>query len=210
MEITSKELSLFYPTRVLVWQLDEEAPQLLALCREVGIPVKDLMELPVKRQREKAAERLMLFRAFGQPVSLLHDEQGAPFVEGFDTNISITHTPRLVAVAVDDGHIIGIDAEQCGRQQVLRVRDKFLNANEKQFISANDLAVHVVAWTAKEAIIKAERNGALDWTEGICLDPFVVHDDETVFTARCGDRCYRLVSRLIEGHRITVAVPAED
>ena len=208
-KITSKEPSLFYPTRVLVWRLDEEPPQLLALCREAGIPVEDLMALPVKRQREKAAERLLLRQAFGRPMSLHHDEQGAPFVEGVDSNISITHTPQLVALAVDDSHVIGIDAEQCVRQQVLRVRDKFLNANEKQFISADNLAAHVIAWTAKEAIIKAERNSALDWTDGICLEPFAVHDDETVFAARCGDSCYRLVSSLIDGHRITVAVPAE-
>ena len=206
----SIEASLFYSTRVLVWRLDEEAPQLLALCREAGIPCDDLMDLPVKRQREKATERLLLHRAFGQPVSLRHDEQGAPFVEGADANISITHTPRLVALAVNDSHVIGIDAEQCDRQQVLRVRGKFLNANEKQFISADDLAAHVIAWTAKEAIIKAERNSALDWTDGICLEPFAVQDDETVFTACCGDRCYRLVSRLIEGHHITVAMPADE
>lgn len=210
MEITSKEPSLFYPTRVLVWRLDEEAPQLLALCREAGIPIEDLMELPVKRQREKAAERLLLRQIFGQPVSLRHDEQGAPFVEGVDTNISITHTPRLVALAVDDCHVIGIDAEQCDRQQVLRVRDKFLNDNEKHFIAPDDLVSHVIAWTAKEAIIKAERNRALDWTEGICLEPFEVHDDETVFTGRCSEHRYRLTSRTLEGHHVTVAVPAVE
>ena len=193
-----------------MWRLDEEAPQLLALCREAGIPCDDLMDLLVKRQREKAAERLLLCRAHGQPVSLRHDERGAPFVEGVDSNISITHTPRLVALAVDDRHVIGIDAEQCNRQQVLRVRDKFLNSNEKQFISPDDLAAHVIAWTAKEAVIKAERNSALDWTNGIMLEPFVIHDGETVFTARCGDRCYCLVSRLNEEHIITVAVPAEE
>ena len=197
-------------TVVLLWRLDEEAPQLLALCLEAGIPVEDMMELPVKRQREKAAERLLLCRAFGRPISLRHDEQGAPFVEGSDVNISITHTPRLVALVVDDRHVIGIDAEQCDRHQVLRVRDKFLNANEKQFISANDLAAHIIAWTAKEAIIKAEHNSALDWTDGICLEPFAVQDDETVFNARCGENFYRLKSCLAENHYITIAIPADE
>ena len=61
-----------YPggTRVLVWRLDEEAPQLLDMCRETGITCDDLLELPVKRQREKAAERLLLCHAVGRPVSL--------------------------------------------------------------------------------------------------------------------------------------------
>ena len=70
--------------RVLVWRLDEEAPRLLDLCREAGVPVGDLLEAPVKRQREKAAERLLLYHAFGRPVTLQHDEQGAPSIEGHE------------------------------------------------------------------------------------------------------------------------------
>lgn len=213
MEITSIEPSLFYPTRVLVWRLEEEAPQLLALCREAGIAVDYLEALPVKRQREKAAERLLLCRAFSHPVTLHHDEQGAPSVEGETVNISISHTPRLVVLACSAEDVIGVDAEQADRQQVLRVRDKFLNTSEKQFIPDGNLDVHVIAWTAKEAIIKAERNSALDWTEGITLEPFVPDNPqsgEITFAARCGSRRYRLVCCLIDGHYITIAVPARD
>lgn len=191
-----------------MWRLEEEAPQLLALCREKGVAVEDLMGLPVKRQREKAAERLLLCQAFGKPVSLHNDGQGAPSVEGSDVNISITHTMRLVAIALDDAGVIGLDAEQADRRQVLKVRDKFLNDKEKQFIAPDDLAAHVIAWTAKEAVIKAEHNSAIDWTEGICLETFVPGAEETTLYARCGDNRYRLTSRLVEGHFITVAIPA--
>ena len=204
MKMSSKEPSLFY------LRLEEEAPRLLALCREAGIPVEDLVELPAKRQREKAAERLLLCRAFGHPVTLSYTQQGAPMVEGSDVNISISHTARLVVVALSEKHVIGIDAEQADRQQVIKVRDKFLNANEKQFIGPDDLAAHIIAWTAKEAIIKAERNSALDWTNGICLAPFTPDPVETVFTAHCGTRLYNLVTRRVDGHYITLAVPAEE
>ena len=203
MEMSSKEPSFFY-LRL------EETPQLLALCSEKGIPVDDLAELPPKRQREKAAERLLLCRAFGHPVTLSYTQQGAPMVEGSDVNISISHTARLVVVALSEKHVIGIDAEQADRQQVIKVRDKFLNANEKQFIGPDDLAAHIIAWTAKEAIIKAERNSALDWTNGICLAPFTPDPVETVFTAHCGTRLYNLVTRRVDGHYITLAVPAEE
>ena len=200
MEMSSKEPSLFY-LRL------EEVSQLLALCGEKGIPVEDLVGFPPKRQREKAAERLLLYEAFGRPVTLTHTEQGAPMVEGSDMNISISHTMRLVVVALSENHVIGVDAEQADRQQVIKVRDKFLNANEKQFIAPDDLAAHIIAWTAKEAIIKAERNSALDWTEGICLEPFTPDAVEPVFKARCGSRCYQLTTRLLDGHFITLAVP---
>lgn len=201
-----------YPcgTRVLVWRLEEEAPQLLALCQQQGVPCDDLAELPMKRQREKAAERLLLARAFEAPVTLLHDGQGAPSAEGRDVNISITHTMGLVALAVNGSQIIGLDAEQADRRQVLRVRDKYLNASEQGFLAPEDLTSHIIAWTAKEAVIKAERNSAIDWTDGIVLEPFAVQADETVVVARCGDRRYRMFSRLVEGHHITVALPVVE
>ena len=198
-----------YPvgTRVLVWRLEEEAQQLLALCREEGIICEDLKTLPVKRQREKAAERLLLCHAFGSPVMLSYTEQGAPSVVGSNVNISITHTQRLVALAIDNGQVIGLDAELKDRPQVLRVRNKFLNDKEKQFISLDDRDAHVIAWTAKEAVIKAERNSAIDWTNGICLEPFVPHPDETTLGACCEDRHYRLTTRFLEDHYITIAAP---
>ncbi len=197
---------IVYPggTRVLAWRLDEEVSQLLALCRDAGIPCEDL---PVKRQREKAAERLLLWHALGRPVTLSHMGQGIPVIDVEDMNVSITHTMRLVVLALNEKQIIGVDAEQADRQQVIKVRDKFLNANEKQFIALGDLAAHIIAWTAKEAVIKAERNSAIDWTEGIRLEPFTPDPVETVFKARCGSQCYQLTSRLIEGHFITLAVP---
>ena len=200
------EMTYLNGARVLVWRLEEDAPQLLSLCCESGIPVEDMAGLPVKRQREKAAEMLLLCHALGRPVKLGHDKQGAPAVEGEKVNISITHTPHLVALAVDDKQVIGVDAEQKERHQVLRVRDKFLNTNEQQFINPNDLEAHVIAWTAKESIIKAERNGAIDWTEGIRLNPFVFHPVETSLTANCtSGRSYRLISRLHADHFITLA-----
>ena len=198
-----------YPvgTRVLLWRLEEEAPRLLALCRERGIPVGDIVDLPVKRLRETAAERLLLCQAFGRPVTLLHTEQGAPLVEGIDVNISISHTQQMVVLAWSEDHIIGIDAEQADRRQVIKVRDKFLNDKEKQFISPDDLAAHIIAWTAKEAIIKVTRNSAVNWTDDICLEPFTVDEVETRLFAWCDCRRYTLATRVLQGHYVTLAEP---
>ena len=208
LHLPPAESTLFSETRVLVWRLEEEVQQLVELCRQAGIPVEDFIGMPPKRQREKAAERLLLVHATGWPVVLSHTDQGAPFIKGTDLNISITHTRGLVALALDDKQTIGLDAETTDRPQVIRVRDKFLNATEQQFIAADDLAAHVIAWTAKEAIIKAERNSAIDWTNGICLEPFIPSSIETNLIASCGDNRYRLATRLVEGHCITLAVPA--
>ena len=204
----SQEMKYPGTTRVLVWRLEEDAQQLLALCQQQGIPYDDLLDQPIKRQREKAAERLLLCQAFGHPVTLSLDQQGAPLIEGEKVNISISHTMHLVAVALNNNNVIGLDAERIDRQQVLRVRDKYLNANEQQFIKPDDLAAHVIAWTAKEAVIKAERNSAIDWTEGIRLEPFTPYTVETIIIAHYSGRRYDLTSRQLEGHYLTIAIPA--
>lgn len=203
---------IIYPagTRGLSWRLDEETTRLLDLCREAGIPVDDLSDMPVKWQREQLAERLLLHCAFGKPVTLLHDGQGAPWIKGVKVNISITHTQGLVALAWNERHVIGLDAERCDRRQVLRVRSKFLNASEQQFIVSEDLAAHIIAWTAKEAVIKAERNSAIDWTDGIKLEPFASEAVEIGFTAHCGHHDYRITSRRLEEYYMTVAEPIND
>ena len=201
-----------YPsgTTVLIWQLEEDGPQLLQLCRQAGIPIDDLAGTPLKRQRERAAERLLLCRALGQPVEIAHDCQGAPVaVRHEEVNISISHTMQLVALACCRQHVIGLDVESAHRQQVLKVRDKFLNASEKLFIAQDDLVAHVIAWTAKEAIIKAERNSALDWTEGIILQPFAADPGGTTLAARCAHRHYHLTSSLLHGHFVTLAIPVD-
>ena len=203
-----EEISYPGGTRVLLWRLEEDVPQLLALCREAGVPVDDLTTVPPKRQRERAAERLLLARACGGPVTLGHDGQGAPLVGGReDMHISISHTPRLVVLAWSNDQVIGVDAEAVDRRQVLRVRDKFLNDSEQAFLPADDLVAHIIAWTAKEAIIKAERNSAIDWTHGIVLEPFSPEGVETHLGARCGNVDYLVVARLVEDHYITLAVP---
>ena len=201
------EMEITYPagTRVLLWRLEEEASQLLAMCRKAGVACEDLMDLPGKRQREKAAERLLLRHALGDGATLSHAPNGAPIVEGM--NISISHTTKLVVLALNQAWSIGIDAEQADRQQVFKVRDKFLNDSEKHFVRPNDLDAHVIAWTAKEAVIKATRNSSVDWTDGICLDPFTPAPVETTITAHCDGQCFSLVTRRYKEHYLTLALP---
>ena len=201
--------AMTYPggASVLLWRLDEDAPQLLALCRESGIQVEDLLDVPPKRQREQAATRLLLRQAFGLPVTLSHTPKGAPCVDGIDVNVSITHTPQLVALAWSEDGAVGVDAEAIDRRQVLRVRHKFLNAGEQRFIDADDLVAHIIAWTAKEAVIKATRDNTINWTDGICLEPFTVGDSCTGMVAHCNGKCYDLTSRLLAGHCVTLAMP---
>ena len=108
-----------------------------------------------------------------------HFADGAPFLEGYDGRISITHTSHFFAVAtlpktpetkLDVFSIraaMGIDAEPLDRQQVLKVRNKFLSSEEIELIPEDNLALNIQAWTTKEALYKAALTPGLDFKENI-------------------------------------------
>lgn len=108
-----------------------------------------------------------------------HFSDGAPFLYGDNSRISITHCPGLLAVATlpptpevnlegfTQRAALGIDAERRDREQVLRVRDKYLSAADRALVPADDLGANVLAWTVKEAVYKAALQPGLDFAEDI-------------------------------------------
>ena len=108
-------------------------------------------------------------------------DNGAPFLSGEDTRISLTHTAGLLAVATlpptpeaDLRHFseraaMGIDAERRDRTQVINVRERFLNDEELALVDAADLVANITAWTAKEAVYKAAMTPGLDLRRDIRL-----------------------------------------
>lgn len=110
-----------------------------------------------------------------------HFPDGAPFIFGLTARISITHTSHLLAVAMlpktpeadlgifNTRSAMGIDAERLDREQVIKVRSKFLSSREQELIPEKDLEKNIIAWTAKEALYKAAMTPGLDFSEDIEL-----------------------------------------
>jgi len=108
-----------------------------------------------------------------------HFKNGAPFLYGETSRISITHCDGLLAVATlpptpevdlslfSERAAVGIDAERSDREQVLKIRERFLSAGELSMIPADDLVLNVQAWTVKEAGYKAMLADGLDFREEI-------------------------------------------
>lgn len=115
------------------------------------------------------------YREFG------HFSNGAPFIFGTAARISVTHSGHLLAVAslpktpeadlstFNQRTALGIDTERLDREQVLKVRDKFLSNAEKQFIEPDNLESNILAWTAKEALYKAAMTEGLDFCNDITI-----------------------------------------
>lgn len=110
-----------------------------------------------------------------------HLECGAPLLWGEHSRISLTHANGLLVVATLpatpevelDGFAertaLGVDAERADRSQVLKIRERFLSAEELAMVPADDVEANIVAWTCKEALYKAALTPGLDWRTQIRL-----------------------------------------
>lgn len=110
-----------------------------------------------------------------------HLDCGAPVLVDDPCRISLTHTHHLLAVATlpptphipldkfDPRTALGIDAEDLGREQVLKVRPRFLQDDEMKLTAAESLNASILAWTAKEAVYKAMLTPGLDFRNAITL-----------------------------------------
>lgn len=120
-----------------------------------------------------------------------HYHNGAPFIYGDNSRISITHCNGLLAVATlpptpevdlsvfSERACLGIDAESADRSQVLNIRTRFLNDDELAMLPADDVKKNVQAWTIKEAAYKAAMTEGLDFRKNIRIDRMPVFGPPT-------------------------------
>jgi len=105
-----------------------------------------------RRAAEQCAVSQILHELLGRDVEITHTPEGAPTLPGH--HISISHSRRLAAVALDPVRPIGIDVEE-QRPTLEKVRDRFITPDEIARLS--DIPTPLLfAWTAKEAVYKAD------------------------------------------------------
>lgn len=149
----------------------------------VGIKVEEISGMESKSGRiwEVMAKQIYCENGRDGYRDLGHFANGAPFLFGQLNRISLTHTAHLLAVATlpktPEANLaqfaprtaLGIDAERSDRQQVLKVRDRFLSDAEKELVPADDIEANIIAWTAKEALYKAAMTEGLDLRSDIII-----------------------------------------
>lgn len=189
---------------VLLWQVTETENDLLGLCAGKGIDTTGVCRVSLaKRRIELLVERLLLISLCNKDMELQHTGSGAPFVAGFGQSVSISHSGGYVALAAGSADI-GVDIETKA-SKTLKVRARFLNSQEQSAVALNDVAAHVRAWTAKEAIYKAEGKGTLNCLDGIRLDAEAIACGQNTYMATTSDNKYMLHTYQTKNYTITLA-----
>jgi 4'-phosphopantetheinyl transferase EntD len=131
---------------------------------------------------------------------LMHDNQislptylpnGKPVIE--KGGISISHSDRLVGLAVGSGSI-GLDIQKCV-EKIFTVRSKFCSTEELAWAESRVDALRTLTmiWSAKEAIFKYWGE-QVDFAREIAISPFACSDVEidATYRGRHGHKLFRL------------------
>ncbi len=154
-------------TRVVTWQLTESADELTRLLAGVNPAIH--IDGCAKAIRELTAEHLLLHHAYPAGYELCHNEHGAPYLASGAEYISFTHSGDYVMLAINAEARVGIDIEYAA-DKAIRVRRKYVNDAEAEYIMPADGQAHLVAWTAKEALFKAIPEDRVDFRTQLLLD----------------------------------------
>lgn len=150
----------------------------------VGIKVEEVSGMDTKSGKvwREMAKQIYCENGKDSYRDLGHFANGAPFVFGSPSRISMTHTDHLLAVATlpktpeadlskfNPRTAMGIDAERLDRNQVIRVRNKFLSDAETGLVPENDMEKNIIAWTCKEAMYKAGMTEGVDFKDAITIE----------------------------------------
>jgi len=138
--------------RMGIWRMDETPDALL--CAYPHLKAIPTTYRNVVRQREFLSVRALLCEMTGDSrLTITHEANGRPIVEGY--SVSISHTRGYaVLVLADSDERVGVDVEQRSAR-VERISDRFISPEE----SAPTLEEKLLLWSAKETVYK------LCWTD---------------------------------------------
>jgi len=158
-----------------IWEITESYDE---LSKMLALDHQDLHQLSrVNRdmkRKEYLAGRLavkeLLIRA-GLPFhGIYKDEWGKPHLLDSSFHVSISNTFPFAVAMLDQNAPAGIDMEKAN-SKFLKIRHKFLNANELDYSGENILSLNIL-WCAKEALYKVFGKKSLSFRNDIAIDPF--------------------------------------
>lgn len=193
-------LSIILP--VGIWKMEETTEEMWSFLQHTAWYQLEFSRLKAEqRQKEWLATRLLLKEMLGHEAIIHHHPNGAPFLsETEKKQISISHTKDFVAIMLTDvTHIAGIDIEYRS-ERVRKVRSRFLNAEEEQFIDPAHETEHLlICWCAKETLYKIINRQEVDFCRHLHIQPFSYAEQGTLITF---DTCSESPKHVVLQYRV--------
>lgn len=155
-----------------IWQIEES---LEVLSKIAGIDINDTV-FPEGINHEKKKIEYLAGKILTEQACLLNnidfngiikDENGKPFLENSEWQMSISHTTEYIGVVLRKNLEIGLDLEK-PRYQILKILPRIFTEQEIAFVGEN-LFWATIYWSAKEALYKLYGKRKVDFKENLGL-----------------------------------------
>ena len=169
-----KEFIINEKTKIKLWKVitGELNPE------ELNNDEKKLLKLNksnILREQFLATRKVLALE--NTDYKITYDINGKPSLNT-NSNISISHSYEIAAIAISDNSKIGLDIQLNGNK-IFNIQHKFLNPSEKLNIGENpSLIILTMIWTSKESIYKAIGLKGTSLSNNIIIDK-VVEKDKT-------------------------------
>jgi 4'-phosphopantetheinyl transferase EntD len=162
-----------------IWKIEEQWEQLLALseCPALYHSFLDKCK-SASRKAEWLAVRLLLRELAGSEITIAYHNNGSPYLPDSEYNISISHTKGYAAVILGRDHPVGIDIEHRS-ERVQRIRSRFLNEVECDWLNDASTETLLICWSAKETAFKMAKQRTADFRRDIYIHPFELSSAKT-------------------------------
>lgn len=153
------------------WRIEEEEDTLAEM-----VPfekISDTITSPQKRLEWIAGRVLVKEVMEAMDLNyhgIVKDEFGKPFPEGYDYQLSLSHSFPFVAVLLDKHESVGIDLEQ-PKEKLLRIASR-IHSEDELNDAGSDIIKHCIYWCAKETLVKIYGKKDLIFSENMKILPF--------------------------------------
>lgn len=158
-------------TQIGIWQIEESREVLLSgLSHHEWVENIDTIKSE-SRVLEILAARLLIKELVGEEKQVYYTPSGKPYLTDRSHHISVSHTKKFVAVAINKVKPVGLDIEQIS-EKIRRVKSRVIG--EGEYIDAENELVHLLLhWSAKEAIFKFLDSDSIDFRKHLSVSRFV-------------------------------------
>jgi len=175
-----------------VWKITESTDCLLSQIGNADI-YKGIMESmkPGQRRQEWLAGRLLINILSGKETVVAYRDNGTPYLENSDLNISISHTKGYAAALLQEMPFAGVDIERKS-DRALKISGRFLPSSETGTINHENKENHIlICWCAKEALFKMIPEESIDFRKHLHIEPFLYSESGDVHVHESRSRYHR-------------------
>jgi phosphopantetheinyl transferase len=156
--------------------------------------INEIQNLSGKKLEEWYSSRNLLHLLSGKTnrVPCVKDDNGKPYLIGYNQFVSLSHSHECTAAIISTYHC-GIDIQKKS-EKIAKIQSKFISEREKnEHIEMDMLDMHIM-WGSKESLFKLYGKGGVDFKKHLYISPFTKEQKKCIGEIRIDN--YHLTTQL--------------